>query len=131
MTVRTRDRRYRMTTLDVDVRHMPRLALLQLSFLLVAAVAVALGFVWFQRATERLQDDVVGLRRDLGSRGQEVQNLHVRLETYRSLPNIRAAVKRLQLQLRPAFPGQVLRVSATGEAPHGRPPHGRDLLAQR
>jgi hypothetical protein len=130
MQGRRRVRSHRLQTVRVDVGDVPKTGMVLLLGLLAIMVASALAFVWFQRETERLQQQVVELRHEVEIRTQETENLCVRLESYRSLPLIRAAVVRMGLGLRPAFPGQVCRVNMAGER-SGEQSGDETLVARR
>ena len=130
MRTRQQPRRYRRHQLQTRTEPGTRAWRLYSAALLFLVLSTALTFVWFRSDEVKRRRTVQLLRRDYAAKAKELENLDMKVETYRSGKHILKAVARLQLGLRPPLPGQVRRIPVNPAA-SGRAWSSRPLVATR
>lgn len=130
MPTRQQPRRYRRHQLRIRTEPGTRTWRIYSTALLLLVLGTALTFVWFRSDEVKRRRTVQHLRREYAARTKELENLRMKVETYRSGKHILNAVERLQLGLRPPLPGQVRRIPV-GPAIPGQTWESRPLVATR
>jgi len=114
MPVHAPRRKYRYHVLEVKTERKPNAAFFRLGFVLFLFMVAGITFVWLRSATDRLNRSLQEKRQSYSVGTKQMENLRMELESYKNPHYITDKVTRMNLGLRPPFPGQVRRISMEG-----------------
>ncbi|MFO7820713.1 MAG: hypothetical protein R6V56_01435 [Lentisphaeria bacterium] len=128
MYTAAKTRAYRYDEFAFDVSGDGKTGIWQFAIFGVICLLAVLAYVWLTSQTETFERRISEMRSKVAVQSSEVENLHMKAARFRGGKYIAAAVRRFDLNLRPAFIGQVRRVSVEGKVEQ---PEYLDVLALR
>ena len=111
-TASQQKRMYRYGDIEVGASEGLKAGILQMILLLSLILTLVLAFVWLRSETEQTRKHLVELRSQYSVAAKELKNLKIEKARYSSRQYISNAVEKFELNLQPAFPGQVTKIKA-------------------